>query len=53
MIGDGFDVAEEGARAVRRLLEREVTAVISKLLSEKPQKKKLHLTVTGVGLRIV
>ncbi len=44
---------EEGARAVRRLLEREVTAVISKLLSEKPQKKKLQIKVTSVGLRIV
>lgn len=44
---------EEGARAVRRLVEREVTAVISKLLSEKPQKKKIHFKVTNGGLRII
>ncbi len=45
--------AEEGARAVRRLLEREVTALIGKLLSEKPQKKKLQLKATSAGLRVV
>ncbi len=46
---------EEGARAVRRLLEREVTALIGKLLSEKPQKKTLQLKVTagGQGLKIM
>ena len=44
---------EEGARAVRRLLEREVTAVIGKLLSEKPQKKKIQFKVTAAGLKIV
>jgi len=43
--------AEEGARAVRRLLEREVTALISRLLSEKPQKKKLSLKATASGLK--
>ena len=43
---------EEGARAVRRLVEREVTAIISKLLSQKPQKKTLQFKVTSGGLRI-
>ena len=42
---------EEGARAIRRLLEREVTSLISKLLSEKPQKKKLSLRATREGLK--
>ncbi len=44
--------AEEGARAARRLLEREVTALISKLLASKPQKRTLSLTATAKGLSI-
>ena len=44
---------EEGARAVRRLLEREVTALIGKQLAERPQKKKLQLKATASGLKIV
>lgn len=43
---------EEGARAIRRLLEREVTALISRLLSEKPQKKKVALKATREGLKV-
>lgn len=35
--------AEEGARAIRRLVEREVTAAIGRLLTEKPQKRKITL----------
>ncbi|MFZ2804092.1 MAG: ATP-dependent Clp protease ATP-binding subunit [Patescibacteria group bacterium] len=44
---------EEGARAARRLIEKEVTALISRLLAERPQKKKLQLKVTSGGLRLV
>jgi len=44
---------EEGARAIRRLLEREVTALISRSLSEKPLKKKVSLRATREGLRIL
>lgn len=44
---------EEGARAVRRLLEREVTALIGTFLSEKPQAKRLKLKVTPHGLKVV
>ncbi len=44
--------AEEGARAARRLVEREVTAIVSKLLSEQPNKKKIRLNVTKAGLKI-
>ncbi|MFA5935439.1 MAG: ATP-dependent Clp protease ATP-binding subunit [Patescibacteria group bacterium] len=35
--------AEEGARAIRRLVEREVTSAIGRLLIEKPQKRKITL----------
>ncbi len=42
---------EEGARAIRRIVEREVTALISKLLAEKPRKRKLALTATATGLK--
>jgi ATP-dependent Clp protease ATP-binding subunit ClpC len=44
--------AEEGARAARRLVEREVTAIVSKLLAEQPNKKKIRLDVTRAGLKI-
>ncbi|MCC7357072.1 ATP-dependent Clp protease ATP-binding subunit [Candidatus Uhrbacteria bacterium] len=43
---------EEGARAIRHLIEREVTAVISRLLTEKPNKKKIQLTATKHGLKL-
>jgi len=44
---------EEGARAARRLIEKEVTALISRLLAERPQKKKMQLKVTSNGLKLV
>ena len=44
---------EEGARAARRLIEREITAMIGRLLSERPQKRKLHIRATSSGLKIV
>ncbi|MBP9869099.1 ATP-dependent Clp protease ATP-binding subunit [Patescibacteria group bacterium] len=44
---------EEGARAARRLVEREVTALIGRLLAERPQKKTLQLKATAKGLRII
>lgn len=44
---------EEGARAARRLIEKEITAVIGRMLAERPQKKKLHFKVTPSGLRLV
>ncbi|MBI5654476.1 ATP-dependent Clp protease ATP-binding subunit [Candidatus Uhrbacteria bacterium] len=43
---------EEGARAIRHLLEREVTSAISRLLADKPQKRKISLKATAGGLRI-
>ena len=43
---------EEGARAVRRLLEREITSLISQTLSERPQKKKISLRATQAGLKL-
>ncbi len=43
---------EEGARAARRLIEREITSPIGRLLSEKPQKKQLKLKATATGLKI-
>ncbi len=44
--------AEEGARAARRLIEREITSPIGRILSEKPQKKQLTLKITSAGLKI-
>ncbi len=43
----------EGARAVRRLIEREITSVISRLLTEKPQKRKITMTATAKRLNVV
>lgn len=43
---------EEGARAIRHLIEREVTALISRLLAEKPNKKKISLTASKSGLKL-
>ncbi len=45
--------AEEGARAIRHLLEREVTSAISRILADKPQKRKISLKATAGGLRIL
>ncbi len=44
---------EEGARAVRRLVEKEITAAIGRLLTEQPQKRKLRIKVTSTGLKII
>lgn len=44
--------AEEGARAIRHLVEREITAIISRLLAEKPNKKKIAISVTKNGLKL-
>jgi len=35
------------------LIEKEVTALISRLLAERPQKKKMQLKVTSNGLKLV
>jgi ATP-dependent Clp protease ATP-binding subunit ClpC len=43
---------EEGARAARRLVEREITSLITKLLAAKPQKKKISLKATATGLKL-
>ncbi|MFA5129964.1 MAG: ATP-dependent Clp protease ATP-binding subunit [Patescibacteria group bacterium] len=45
--------ANEGARAARRLIDKEITALLSKLLSEKPQKKTIKLTATKNGLKVI
>ncbi|MBU1032748.1 ATP-dependent Clp protease ATP-binding subunit, partial [Patescibacteria group bacterium] len=37
--------AEEGARAVRRLLEREITSMIGRMLTEKPEIRKIRFKV--------
>jgi len=43
---------EEGARAVRRLVEKEITAAIGRILTEQPQKKKLRIKATSNGLKL-
>jgi ATP-dependent Clp protease ATP-binding subunit ClpC len=44
---------KEGARAARRLVEREITDLIGHLLSLQPTKKKITLKATKNGLRAV
>lgn len=44
---------QEGARAARRLVEREVTDFVGRLLSEKPGKKKITIRATKKGLMAV
>lgn len=41
----------EGARAARRLIEREITHLVGRLLSEKPTKRAIRLKATKNGLR--
>jgi ATP-dependent Clp protease ATP-binding subunit ClpC len=41
---------QEGARAARRLVEREITDFVGRLLAEKPGKKKITLRATKKGL---
>lgn len=42
--------AKEGARAARRLVERNITDFVGRLLSEKPGKKKISIKATKKGL---
>jgi ATP-dependent Clp protease ATP-binding subunit ClpA len=44
---------EEGARAIRRLVEREITAAISRLLTEKPTKRTIRFKVGMKRLTVV
>jgi ATP-dependent Clp protease ATP-binding subunit ClpC len=44
---------EEGARAIRRLVEREITAAISRLLTEKPTKRKITFKAGHKRLQVV
>ncbi len=44
---------QEGARAARRLVEKEVTDLVGRLLSEQPKKRTIRLKVTKNGLRAV
>jgi len=44
--------AEEGARAIRRILEREITALVSKTLAEKPKKRKLTFEIGPKTLKV-
>lgn len=44
---------EEGARAIRRLVEREITAAISRLLTEKPAKRTIRFKVGMKRLTVV
>lgn len=43
---------EEGARSVRRLIEREITALVSKLLTEQPKKRKMNVRAKAQRLTI-
>jgi ATP-dependent Clp protease ATP-binding subunit ClpC len=43
---------EEGARAARRLIEQEITSLLSRLLAEKPQKKIVRIRATSQGLKM-
>ena len=42
---------EEGARAIRRLLERELVPLLAKLLTEQPNKKKITIKAGTGGLK--
>jgi ATP-dependent Clp protease ATP-binding subunit ClpC len=42
---------QEGARAARRLIEREITSIIGRLLSEQPNKRLIRLKATKAGIR--
>ena len=44
---------EEGARAIRRLIEREITAKVSQVLAEKPLKKKIEIKISADRVKIV
>lgn len=42
---------KEGARAARRLVEKEITDLVGRLLSEKPKKRTIRLKATKAGLK--
>lgn len=42
---------EEGARAIRRIIEREIVSLISRALTEKPNKRKITLEVGKESLK--
>lgn len=42
---------QEGARAARRIVEKEIIALLGRLLSDKPNKKTIKLQATRNGLR--
>ena len=42
---------EEGARAIRRLLEREILSIIGRTLTEKPQKRKITFSADKKRLK--
>ena len=44
---------EEGARAARRLVEREITSKLTQLLTEKPLKKKMGIQIRANTIKIV
>ncbi len=44
---------EEGARAIRRVIDREIAALITKLVTDKPGKKKITIRTSKTGLKIV
>ncbi|MBU1348899.1 AAA family ATPase, partial [Patescibacteria group bacterium] len=43
---------EEGARAIRRLVEREITAAITRLLTDRPTKRKISLRASTKRLHV-
>ncbi len=43
---------EEGARAIRRLIEREITSAIGRVLTEQPQKRKITFKANAQKLTI-
>lgn len=42
----------EGARAARRLIEREITSIVGRILAEQPNKKTIRLKATKSGIRV-
>ncbi|MCR4279063.1 MAG: ATP-dependent Clp protease ATP-binding subunit [bacterium] len=43
---------EEGARAIRRIIEREIVALVSKTLTEKPRKRKITFDIEKKMLKV-
>lgn len=44
---------QEGARAARRLIEREITGIVGRILAEQPNKRLIRLKATKGGIRAV